>query len=53
MKKKKSNYFHTYLDYDTFPQHTQTQREAEDPLAENNELWQGTPRKEASITVSL
>jgi len=27
------------------------QREAEDPLAENNELLQGTPKKKAFITV--
>lgn len=43
--------FYPYLDYDIFPQHTQMQREAEDPLAENNELLQGTPRKETFITV--
>lgn len=50
-KKAKSKYLHPYLDYDIFLQHTQMQREAEDPLAENNELLQGTPRKETFITV--
>lgn len=39
-------YLSIYLDYDTFPQHTRMQREAEDPLAENNELLQGIPKKE-------
>lgn len=29
------------------------QREAEDPLAENNELLQGTPRKETFIIVII
>lgn len=29
------------------------QREAEDPLAENNELLQGTPRKETFIIVVI
>lgn len=50
-KKAQSKYFDPYLDYDKFPQHTQMQREAEDPLAENNELLQGTPRKKTFITV--
>lgn len=50
-KKSTIQVFYAYLDYDIFPQHTQMQREAEDPLAENNELLQGTPRKETFITV--
>lgn len=50
-KKAQSKYFYPHLDYDIFPQHTQMQRAAEDPLAENNELLQGTPKKETFITV--
>lgn len=45
-EKTPSKYFNIYLDYDIFPQHTRMQREAEDLLAENNELLQGTPKKE-------
>lgn len=41
---------YSYLDYDTFSQHIQMQRAAEDLLAENNEQLQGTPREKKEDT---
>lgn len=42
---------HIYLNCGIFSQHIQMQRVAGGLLAGNNELWQGTPRKNAAFRI--